>query len=140
MLALNFLCAGWSDTRKIIPSLRPWSKITTAPTILLNLRKKGMENPRKSHPFYKPGCFYHWNMYDSLRFTKTVKRKWTNKDTMENKIMAGLHFSTVRTRPAGWYSPGKIEKTWEKHFLILQNDEDRKKLERLFEEKLKLWF
>jgi hypothetical protein len=29
------------------------------PIFGLNLRKKGMENPRKSHPFYKPGC-YHW--------------------------------------------------------------------------------
>jgi hypothetical protein len=25
------------------------------PSFCLNLRKKGMENPRKSHPFYNPG-------------------------------------------------------------------------------------
>jgi hypothetical protein len=25
------------------------------PIFCLNLRKKGMDNPRKSHPFYNPG-------------------------------------------------------------------------------------
>jgi hypothetical protein len=40
LLAINFSCAGWSDTRKIIPNLRPWSKITTAPTIPLIINDK----------------------------------------------------------------------------------------------------
>ena len=51
------------------------------PIFYLNLRKKGMENPRKSHPFYKPAVKLVLSSFLKLRVGQIAE-----KDNQDNLI------------------------------------------------------